>query len=82
VRSGVGRAPTSSCEADEGRGRAGRLEAGIGFVLTGLALRFVAEPGERLGFFGASASALMGLEERFGRTGWVVGQPDVDDKAG
>src|SRR6266508_3745294 len=57
VRSGGDSAPASSREGDEGRWRAGRLEAGIGPVLTGLAQRFVDEPGERLGFFGASASA-------------------------
>jgi hypothetical protein len=81
VRSGIDSASASSREGDEGRWRAGRLEAGIGPVLTGLAQRCVDEPGERLEFFGASASALIGLAERFGRTGWVVGQPDMDDEA-
>jgi hypothetical protein len=37
VRAGVDRASASSHEGDEGRWRAGRLEAGIGSLPTGLA---------------------------------------------
>ena len=39
------------------------------------------EPGKGLGFFGAFASTLVGFEGRFGRTGWFVGPPDMDDEA-
>jgi hypothetical protein len=69
VRSGVDSALASSRAGDKGRWQVGRHRAGSGPVRTGLAQRFMDEPGEGLGFFGASASALMGLEERLGRTG-------------
>jgi hypothetical protein len=80
VRVGVDSAPASSREGEEGRWRARRLETGMGLVLTGLAQRFVDEPRERLGFFGVSASALLGWAERLRCTGWVVGQPNMGEE--
>jgi hypothetical protein len=50
-------------------------------VNQGLAQWFMDEPSERRRFFGAFAAALMGLEERLRRTGWVAGQPDMDEEA-
>ena len=52
-----------------GGGELGVIGRGAAPCVQALAQRFMDEPGEGLGFFGASASALMGLEERLGRTG-------------
>jgi len=45
----------------------------VGFLLTGLAERFVAEDGEGVGRYGAFAPALVGFERRLRRTEWFVG---------
>jgi len=81
VRLGVDNAPTSAGEADEGRWEARCLGLRIGSLFTGCAQRFVEESGERFGLFDASASALMGLGGRCGRTRWVVRPHDVHEEA-
>jgi hypothetical protein len=81
VRSGVDSPSATSGEADDRRWQARCLGVDIGSLFTGLAQRFMDEPGERLGFLGAFAATLMGLEERLRRTGWGVGQPDMDEEA-
>ena len=81
VRLGVDGAPASSGEGDDRRGRTGCLGACIGSLLTGLAQRFVDQPGKGLGFFGAFASGLIGREGRLGRGAWDVGPPDMDEEA-
>ena len=81
VRLGVDGAPASSGESDDRRGLTGCLGAYIGSLLTGLAQRFVHQPGKGLGFLRASASAFIGCEGRLGLGEWHVGQPDMDEEA-
>jgi hypothetical protein len=52
----------------------------MGSLCTGLTQRFMDQSGEGLRFFGASALAPMGFGGRLGRTGRVVGQPDMDEE--
>ena len=80
VRLGVDGVPTSSGEADEGRGCARRFGAGLGPLRTGLAQRCADQPGNGLGFFGAFAPALVRCEGRLGHWEWLVGQPDMDEE--
>jgi len=70
-----------SGEADDRRLRAWHLGADIGSLCTGRAQRFVEQSGKGLGFCGACASALVGVEARLGHGEWLVGQPDMDEKA-
>jgi hypothetical protein len=81
VRLGVDGAPASSGESDERRGLTGCLGACIGSLLTGLAQRFVNQPGKGPGFLRAFASAFIGCEGRLGLREWHVGQPDMDEEA-
>ena len=81
VRLGVDGAPASSGESDDRRGLTGCLGAYIGSLLTGLAQRFMHQPGKGLGFLRASASAFIGCEGRLGLGEWYVGQPDMDEEA-
>src|SRR5215510_572462 len=62
VLRGVDGASAPSGEGEYSRWRPCCLEAGIGAPLTGLAERFVDEPGKGLGLLGAFASALVGYE--------------------
>jgi hypothetical protein len=62
-------------------GGAGRLETGIGPLLTGLTERFVDEPGKGLGVFGAFAPVLVGCEGRLRHREWLVGPPDMEEEA-
>jgi hypothetical protein len=80
VSLGVDSAPASSGEGNQGRGRARRRGAFVGSLLTGLAERFVEESAEGFGLFGAFTPALVGFKGRLRRTGWVVGQPDMDEE--
>ena len=81
VRLGVDNAPTSAGEADEGRWEARCLGLRIGSLFTGCAQRFVNESGEGFGLFHTSASTLMGLGGRCGRTRRVVRPHDVHEEA-
>ena len=81
VRVGVDGAPASSGESDDRRGLTRCLGASIGSLLTGLAQRFVHQPGKGLGFLRASASAFIGCEGRLGLGEWHVRQPDMDEEA-
>jgi hypothetical protein len=78
VLRGVDGASAPSGEGEESRWRPCRLGAGIGALRTGLAERFVDEPGKGLGLFGACASALGGYEGQLGHGERLVGQPDMD----
>jgi hypothetical protein len=78
---GVDDASASPGEDYYRRWRARRFAAGIGLLLTGLAQRFVDESRKGCGFDGTFASALVGFGGCFGRTGWVVGQADMDEEA-
>jgi hypothetical protein len=69
VLKGVDGASASSGERDDRRGLTGCLGACIDSPLTGLAQRFVDQAGERLRFFGTSASRSMGLKGRMRYTG-------------
>jgi hypothetical protein len=73
-------ASAPSGEGEESRWRPCCLGAGIDALLTGLAERFVDEPGKGLGLFGAFASALVGYEGRLGHGEWLVGQPEMDEE--
>jgi hypothetical protein len=79
VRVRVDNPSETSGEGNQG-GRARRLGASVGFLLTGLAERFVEESAEGFGLFGAFTPALVGFKGRLRRTGWVVGQPDMDEE--
>src|SRR5438094_3399344 len=71
----------TSGEADDRRRRARRLGVSIGSLFTGLAQRFVDQPGKGLGCCGACASALGGFEWRLEYGKWCVEQPDMDEEA-
>ena len=81
VRVGVDTAPASPGKGDHGWRRLRRLGTPIGFQLTGLAKRFVDQPDERFGLFGAPASTRLGLQGGIRHTRWVVGQPDMKKQA-
>jgi hypothetical protein len=81
VSLGVDGAPAASGEDDYRGWRARRFGAGMGLLLTGLAQRFVDEARKGCGFCGTFASAFVGFGRRFRRTGWVVGQADMDEEA-
>jgi len=81
VSVGIDGALAPSSEADERRWRAGCLRACIGPLLTGLAQRFVDEPGERLGRCGAFTPGLVRLEGRLEGGAGIVGSPDMDEEA-
>jgi hypothetical protein len=80
VHVGVDGAPAAPAEGDHGWGRTVRLGTFISPLLTGLAQRFVNQPGEGLGGFGASTSGWSGRRERMRHTGWVVVQPDMKEQ--
>jgi len=80
VLRGVDGASAPSGEGEYSRWRPCCLEAGIGAPLTGLAERFVDEPGKGLGLLGAFASALVGYEGRLGHGKCLVEQPDMDEE--
>src|SRR5262245_16162777 len=74
-------APSPSRAAHEGRWRAGRrLRAWIGPLLTGRAEGFVDQSSEGFGFCGAVASVLVGCKGQWGRGGWLVGPPDMNQE--
>jgi hypothetical protein len=58
-----------------------RLGLRIGCLFTGGAQRFAEESGEGFRLFDASASVLMGVGGRCGRTRRVVRPPDVHEEA-
>jgi hypothetical protein len=80
VLRGVDSAWAPSGKGEDSRWRPCCLGAGIGPLFTGLAERFVDEPGKGLALFGACASALVGYEGHLGRGEWLVEQPDMDEE--
>jgi hypothetical protein len=81
VKSGVDSPLAASGKGNKGRWRARRLGASVGFLLTGLAERFVEESGEGFGLCGASATRLIGLAGHLGGDAVIVGPPNMDDAA-
>ena len=80
VLRGVDGASAPSGEGEYRRWRPWRLGAGIGALRTGLAERLVDQPGKRLGFCGAVASTLVGVEGPVRCGPGMVGPPDMDDE--
>ena len=74
-------APASSRAGDHGRRGSWCLGSGVGPVRTGCTSWWGDETGKGRGFFGTPASAWLGLERCVRHTGWVVGQPDMDEEA-
>src|SRR5215831_18567261 len=81
VRVGVDSPSATSGITDDRRWEAWRLGLRSGCLFTGCAQRFVEEAREGFGLFHTSASTLMGLGGRCGRTRRVVRPHDVHEEA-